>query len=85
MKTKKTKTVEPGFDSNLHRERLQTISIEVIQKKVSELYDIRFADMTGTRRNRQVAFPRQIAMYLSRQLTECSYSTVIRGNTGIDQ
>ena len=76
MKTKKTKTVEPGFDSNLHRERLQTISIEVIQKKVSELYDIRFADMTGKRRNRQVAFPRQIAMYLSRQLTECSYSTI---------
>ena len=81
MKIKKTKTVEPGFDSKLHHEmpheeRPQTISIEVIQKKVSELYDIRFADMTGKRRNRQVAFPRQVAMYLSRQLTGSSFSTI---------
>ncbi len=56
--------------------RHEEISIEVIQYKVSRHYDIRLADMTGKRRKRQIAFPRQIAMYLSRQLTENSFSTI---------
>ena len=81
MKTKKTITVDLCFDPHLlremlHEERPRTISIEVIQKKVSEHYDIRFADMTGKRRKREIAYPRQIAMYLSRQLTESSFSTI---------
>ncbi len=60
----------------LHEEGRQTISIEVIQKKVAEHFDIRLADMTSKRRPENIAFPRQIAMYLSRQMTENSLNTI---------
>jgi chromosomal replication initiator protein len=60
----------------LHEEGRMTISIEVIQKKVAEHFDIRLADMTSKRRPENIAFPRQIAMYLSRQLTESSLNTI---------
>jgi len=68
--------VENLLREMLHEEGRQTISIEVIQKKVAEHYDIRLADMTSKRRPENIAFPRQIAMYLSRQLTESSLSTI---------
>ncbi len=66
---------------NLLREILQeegrhTITIEVIQKKVAEKFDLRMADMTSKRRPENIAFPRQIAMFLSRQLTEHSLSAI---------
>jgi chromosomal replication initiator protein len=60
----------------LHEEGRQVISIEVIQKKVAEHFDIRLADMTSKRRPENIAFPRQIAMYLSRQMTESSLNTI---------
>ncbi|HEY3762412.1 MAG TPA: chromosomal replication initiator protein DnaA [Verrucomicrobiae bacterium] len=60
----------------LHEEGRFSISIEVIQKKVAEHFDIRLADMTSKRRPENIAFPRQIAMYLSRQLTESSLNTI---------
>jgi chromosomal replication initiator protein len=60
----------------LHEEGRQTISIEVIQKKVAEHYDIRLADMTSKRRPENIAFPRQVAMFLSRQMTESSLNTI---------
>ena len=60
----------------LHEEGRQTISIEVIQKKVAEHFDIRLADMTSKRRPENIAFPRQIAMYLSRQMTESSLNCI---------
>jgi len=60
----------------LHEEGRLTISIEVIQKKVAEHYDIRLADMASKRRPENIAFPRQIAMYLSRQMTENSLNTI---------
>ena len=66
---------------NLLREILQeegrhTITIEVIQKKVAEKFDLRMADMTSKRRPENIAFPRQIAMFLSRHLTEHSLSAI---------
>src|SRR5206468_6742624 len=60
----------------LHEEGRHSINIEVIQKKVAEHYDIRLADMTSKRRPENIAFPRQVAMYLSRQMTESSLSTI---------
>jgi chromosomal replication initiator protein len=68
--------VENLLREMLHEEGRQTISIEVIQKKVAEHYDIRLADMTSKRRPENIAFPRQIAMYLSRLMTESSLSTI---------
>ena len=60
----------------LHEEGRLSISIEAIQKRVAEHFDIRLADMTSKRRPENIAFPRQIAMYLSRQMTESSLNTI---------
>lgn len=68
--------VEKVLSEILHEEGQKTITIEVIQKRVAEHYDIRLADMTSKRRPENIAFPRQIAMYLSRQLTDFSLSAV---------
>jgi chromosomal replication initiator protein len=48
------------------------ISIDSIQKKVAAYFDIRLTDMKAKKRTRAVVFPRQIAMYLARSLTESS-------------
>ena len=45
------------------------LSIEDIQKSVAEYYNIKLIDLKSTRRDRRIARPRQIAMYLSKQLT----------------
>ena len=68
--------VENLLRETLHEEGRLTISIEVIQKKVAESYDIRLADMTSKRRPENIAFPRQIAMYLARQMTQSSLNTI---------
>lgn len=60
----------------LSEESRVAITIEVIQKKVAEHYDIRVADMTSKRRPENIAFPRQVAMYLSRNLTESSLNMI---------
>jgi chromosomal replication initiator protein len=45
------------------------VTIDDIQRKVAEHYGIRLSDMTSARRARAVARPRQVAMYLAKQLT----------------
>jgi chromosomal replication initiator protein len=60
----------------LHEEGRLSVSIESIQKKVAEHFDIRLADMTSKRRPENIVFPRQIAMFLSRHMTESSLSCI---------
>ena len=48
------------------------VTIERIQRLVADHYDIRLADMTSKRRPKNIAVPRQIAMYLCRRLTSLS-------------
>jgi len=60
----------------LHEEGHHLLSIETIQKKVAEHFDIRQADMTSKRRPENIAFPRQIAMFFSRRMTDNSLSTI---------
>jgi len=50
----------------------KTITIDAIQRRVAEHFDVRLADMTSKRRPANIAFPRQIAMFLSRQHTNSS-------------
>jgi chromosomal replication initiator protein len=71
-----TEVVEGLLREVLHEEGRFSISIEVIQKKVAEHFDIRLADMTSKRRPENIAFPRQIAMFLSRNLTESSLNAI---------
>jgi chromosomal replication initiator protein len=68
--------VETLLREILHEEGRYSISIEAIQKKVAEYFDIRLADMTSKRRPENIAFPRQVAMFLSRQMTESSLSAI---------
>ena len=48
------------------------ITIESIQEAVASYFNVTVTDLISKRRTRQIAFPRQIAMYLSRELTELS-------------
>jgi len=54
------------------------VTIEEIQKKVAEHFSIRLTDMSSARRARAVARPRQVAMYLAKQLTSRSLPEIGR-------
>jgi chromosomal replication initiator protein len=60
------------------------ITIEHIQRKASEFFGIKLSDMRTKTRTKAVAFPRQIAMYLARQLTHASLAEVGRAFGGKD-
>jgi len=53
-------------------EETKKITIDLIQKKTAEFYDISISDMRVKRRSKTIAFPRQVAMYLVRELTDHS-------------
>lgn len=48
------------------------ISIHEIQKSVGEVFNVKLEDFKAKKRTKSVAFPRQIAMYLSREMTDSS-------------
>ena len=54
----------------------KAVTIDQIQRRVAEHFDVRLADMTSKRRPANIAFPRQIAMYLSRQHTGSSLTDI---------
>ena len=56
----------------IREEASRQVSIDSIQKVVAEHFDVRLADMTSRRRPASIAFPRQVAMFLSRSLTKGS-------------
>ncbi|NTU76452.1 MAG: chromosomal replication initiator protein DnaA [Alphaproteobacteria bacterium] len=70
--------------ADLLRSTERRISIDEIQKKVAEHYNIRIADMHSARRMRAVARPRQVAMYLAKQLTPRSLPEIGRKFGGRD-
>ncbi len=63
---------------DLLRSQDRRISIEEIQKKVAEHWNIRLTDMASARRARAVARPRQVAMFLAKQLTSRSLPEIGR-------
>ena len=69
---------------DLLRANDRRMTIEDIQKKVAEHYNIKFSDMHSARRARTVARPRQVAMYLSKQLTSKSLPEIGRRFGGKD-
>jgi chromosomal replication initiator protein len=48
------------------------VTIPMIQKAVAEHFGLRVEEMRAKRRTKGIAFPRQVAMYLSRELTDAS-------------
>lgn len=69
---------------DLLRSNDRKITIEEIQRRVAEYYNVRLADMLSARRARAVARPRQVAMYLSKQLTTRSLPEIGRKFGGRD-
>jgi len=60
-------------------EEARRVSIEMIQQRVAEYFDIHLEDMKTKRRTKQVAYPRQVAMYLARRLTDASLPAIGEG------
>ncbi len=52
------------------------VTVEVVQKIVCDFYNISLADIKAKRRTKDIALPRQVAMYLSKQVTEASLSDI---------
>jgi len=69
---------------DLLRANERRVTIDEIQKKVAEHFNIKMAEMTSTRRARIVARPRQVAMYLAKQLTPRSLPEIGRKFGGRD-
>lgn len=62
-------TLEYLLRDTLEQENQTALTIEGIQRLVAEHYDIRLGDMTSKQRPQNIAFPRQVAMYLCREMT----------------
>ena len=79
-------TIDLAQDSlaDILRDSDRKISVEEIQRKVSEHYAIRLSDMLGPKRLRTFARPRQVAMYLSKQMTRRSLPEIGRSFGGRD-
>lgn len=59
------------------KERLQPINVEAILRAVAEHFDVRLADLRSRNRQRQVAYPRQIAMFLCKDMIpKLSYAEI---------
>lgn len=69
---------------DLLRSNDRRVTIDEIQKQVAEHYNVRLSDMHSARRARQVARPRQVAMYLAKQLTSRSLPEIGRKFGGRD-
>ena len=57
-------------------ETQKKITVDLIQRKVAEYFEIRPSDMTAKRRSQNVVYPRHVAMYLSRELTNLSFPEI---------
>jgi chromosomal replication initiator protein len=69
---------------DLLRANDRRVTIEEIQKRVAEHFNIKLAEMSSARRSRAVARPRQVAMYLAKQLTARSLPEIGRKFGGRD-
>lgn len=61
---------------DLLRSNEKYVTIEDVQKKVAEVYNIKVSDMSSSRRHRSIARPRQVAMYISKMLTTKSLQDI---------
>jgi len=69
-------TAERLLHDVLMEQAQNVLTIETIQKRVADHFQIRHSDMTSKRRPNNIAIPRQIAMYLARTLTKHSLQEI---------
>jgi len=70
------KQVEYLLRNQLAEEGVKSTNIEGIQRLVSNQFELKVSDLTGARRLKKVAFARQVAMFLSRELTKSSLAEI---------
>jgi chromosomal replication initiator protein len=70
--------------ADLLRASSRQVSVDAIQKQVAAHYGVRLSEMFSARRSRDIARPRQIAMYLAKNLTSLSYPDIGRQFGGRD-
>jgi chromosomal replication initiator protein len=70
--------------ADLWGEEEKVITIDQVQRKVCDFFGVRLGDLKAKNRTKAVAFPRQVAMYLARQLTHASLAEVGRAFGGKD-
>ena len=82
------KTIDKEMAKNILRDLIEEdekpINVEQIQKVVCEHFDLKLADMKAKKRTKEVAFPRQVAMYICKQLTNMSLSDIGKNFGGKD-
>nr|WP_315313314.1 chromosomal replication initiator protein DnaA [Treponema denticola] len=71
------KTMDEATAKNLLRDifgstRQRNVTIDLIQKTVADYFSISISDIKSKKRTKSFSFPRQIAMFLCREMTECS-------------
>lgn len=84
--TGKTITVDMAKDvlKDLIFDEEKALTIEYIQKTVCEYFGLKVQDIKARKRTRDIAFPRQVAMYLSKKLTESSLNEIGKNFGGKD-
>ena len=61
---------------NLVKDKSRPVTVEVVQHVISEHFHIRLVDLKSPKRTKGLAFARQLAMYLSRKLTDSSFPNI---------
>lgn len=56
--------------------RPRKITIEMIQKEICSYYNLEMSELVSKKRNKQVVFPRQVAMFLCRKITDASFPQI---------
>lgn len=79
-------TVDTARDilETMNFKRQRAITIPIIQDTVAKFFDVTVQDLNGKKRNKEIVVPRQIAMYLARELTQDSLPQIGRAFGGKD-
>lgn len=75
---------EDILKDSLEDESARTITIDQINRFIAEKYDLRITDLIGPKRNKNIALPRQIAMFIIRKLTTLSLPEIGKAFGGRD-
>ena len=65
-----------AIESIITKKNNQIITVELVQEKVASSFHVRVSDLCSKKKSRDVSLPRQIAMYLCRELTEESFPNI---------
>jgi chromosomal replication initiator protein len=66
------------------REKQKVVSVEEIQQKVAKFFYVKVTDLKAKKRTKELVLPRQVAMFLTRRLTELSFPDIGRAFGGRD-